>query len=385
MSADHHVDEGTPPVVIDNGSFRCKAGFAGDDYPKYIFPSQIGRPNDTESDSIAAVDVRDTFVGEQIQKKRDVLSITCPIERGIITNWDDMEKIWQHVFQEELHVESENHPVLLSDVPLNPKTHREKMCEVMFETFKTPMFSVSLGGVLGIYALGRVSSIILDVGHEVSHVLAIYESYTFKNAIDKLNFGGKDLTDYMLEMLNSKSGTSFTSNSEKETVREIKEKLCYTAIDFEKEMERSNSESDAIERTYKLPDGSKITVGSERFHCPEALFQPHLFKKDFPGLHKFFHSSLMKCDVDARPDLMCNMILCGGCTMFPGVKERMQKEMVDLISKDKRVRVIAPPERTFSVWIGGSILAALSYFGTKAVSKKEYEENGPGIVHSKCF
>ena len=387
MSAENSAEEGARPVVIDNGSFRCQAGLAGDDAPSVIFPSQIGRPIESCGDSTAETDIKDTFIGYKLQSKRDVLSITCPIEKGLITNWDDMEKIWHHVLKEELHVESENHPILISDVPLNPKTHREKMCEVMFETFKTPMFSVSLGGVLGIYALGRVSSMILDVGHEVSHVLPIYESFTFKSAINKLNFGGKDLTDYLQCMLNKKHGeNSFTSDSDKEIVREIKEKLCYTATDFDKEIERSNSnESSAIERKYKLPDGRYITVGSERFLCPEGLFQPDLCKKDFPGLHNFYHSSLMKCDVDARPDLMCNMILSGGCTMFPGIQERMRKELVNLLPKDMRVRVLAPPERKFSVWIGGSILASLSYFNTKAVSKQEYEENGPGIVHTKCF
>jgi actin len=334
---------------------------------------------------MVGMDGKDAFIGDEIQNKRDVLAINQPIKKGIITDWDDMEKIWQYIFDKELRVSPEHHPVLLTDVPLNPKINREKMCEIMFETFNTPLFSVSLAGILGVYASGRGSAITLDVGHEVSHVLAIYEGYSFQHAIDRMNFGGNDLTDYFLQMLNGERGHSFTCNSDKEIVRKIKESMGYTELDFE---EKNNSTeynySSSVEKLYELPDGRRITVGNERFRCAEPLFQPHLLGKDFPGLHQFLYSSLMKCDIDTRRDLMCNVILTGGCTMFTGLRERMLKELKHLIPKTTRVQVIAPPERKLSVWIGGSILASLSMFQNLAISKMDYEENGPGVVHLKC-
>ena len=387
MSSDYSVDDDIPAVVIDNGSYKIKAGFAGDDAPTSILPTLIGRPRYMYENWMVGMTEKDTFIGDQVQKKRDVLAINHPIEKGVITNWDDMEKIWQFMFNEELHVISENHPVLLSDVPLNPNTNREKMCEIMFEAFNAPLFSVSLAGILSVYASGRGSAIILDVGHEVSHVLAIYEGYTFKHAMDRVNIGGNDLTDYLLQMLNDERGHSFTNNNDKEIVRDIKETLCYTEMDFEQKMQcTEHNNSVNLEKIYELPDGRRITVGSERFRCTEPLFQPHLLGRDFPGLHKLLYSSLMKCDIDTRRDLMCNVILSGGCTMFPGMHERLQKELVELTPGTMRVKVIAPPERKYSVWIGGSIIASLSAFhNSQAITKQEYEEHGPEIVHRKCF
>ncbi|XP_053377207.1 actin, non-muscle 6.2-like [Mercenaria mercenaria] len=385
MSYDSFDDE-IPAIVIDNGSSLCKAGFAGDDAPRSIFPALTGRPRYMYENWMVGMDSKDTFVGDQIQKKRDVLSIKYPIEKGIVTSWDDMEKIWHHAFYDELHAAPEKHPVLLTEPPLNPKLNREKMVECMFETFNTPAFYVSLSAILAIYASGRGSAIMLDIGHAVSHVLAVYEGYTFKHAIDRIDLGGNDLTEYLLRMLNSERCNTFAFESDKEIVRNIKEKLGYAVLDFDKEMKTVNTNDTIdVERTYELPDGRRITVGSERFRCVESLFQPNLLGKDIAGIHDLFYSCLMKSDIDARKDLMCNMILSGGCTMFPGFAERMQKELRNLIPKTMKVKVIAPPERKLSVWIGGSILASLSTFQKCLISKQEYEENGPRIVHAKCI
>ncbi|XP_060576248.1 actin, cytoplasmic-like [Ruditapes philippinarum] len=381
MSFNYAQDDDIPAVVIDNGSHLCKAGFAGDDAPRSIIPPLIGRPRYMYENWMVGMDGKDAFIGDEIQNKRDVLAINQPIKKGIITDWDDMEKIWQYIFDKELHVSPEHHPVLLTDVPLNPKINREKMCEIMFETFNTPLFSVSLAGVLGMYSSGNFSAITLDVGHEVSHVIAIYEGYILKHAIDRMNFGGNDLTDYLLQMLNGERSHSLTCNSDKEIVRKMKESLGYTELDFEKTM---NCTESSIENIYELPDGRRLTVGNERFRCTEPLFQPHLLGKDFPGLHQFLYSSLMKCDIDTRRDIMRNVILSGGCTMFTGLRERMVKELTDLVPKTMKVKVIAPPERKLSVWIGGSVLASLSMFQNLAISKLDYEENGTRIVHLKC-
>jgi len=93
----------------------------------------------------------------------------------------------------------------------------------------------------------------------------------------------------------------------------------------------------------------------------------------------------MKCDVDMRTDLYSNVVLSGGTTMFPGIADRMHKELLNLAPSNIKVKIIAPPERKYSVWIGGSILASLPVFQQMWISKQEYDESGPAIVHRKCF
>ena len=162
------------------------------------------------------------------------------------------------------------------------------------------------------------------------------------------------------------------------------EKLCYIALDFDSEMKAASESSDK-EKTYELPDGNIITVGSERFRCPEVLFQPSFVGKEASGIHDTTFQSIMKCDVDIRKDLYANVVLSGGTTMFQGIGERMTKELTALAPSTMKIKVVAPPERKYSVWIGGSILSSLSTFQQMWISKGEYDESGPTIVHRKCF
>ena len=148
---------------------------------------------------------------------------------------------------------------------------------------------------------------------------------------------------------------------------------------------KDSGESSDKEKTYELPDGNIITVGSERFRCPEVLFQPSFIGKDASGIHDTTFQSITKCDVDIRKDLYGNVVLSGGTTMFAGIVERMAKELTALAPSTMKIKVVAPPERKYSLWIGGSILSSLSTFQEMWISKGEYDESGPTIVHRKRF
>ncbi|XP_060591380.1 actin, cytoskeletal 3-like [Ruditapes philippinarum] len=264
----------------------------------------------------------------------------------------------------------------------------------MFETFNTPAFYVSIQAVLSLVASGRTTGVVFDSGDGVSHVVPIHEGYALPHAIKSAGLAGREKTNFVSEVIRlsqQQQASTFVILillnyvlAEMEIVRDIKEKLAYAALDFEQEMNTS-ANSSQIEKSYELPDGQVVTIGNERFRCVESMFQPSFLGLEQPGISELVYNSVMMSDIDIRKDLYANCVLSGGSTMFPGMADRMKKDLDALVPSTMKVKVIAPPERKYSVWIGGSILASLSTFSQMWISKQEYDECGPSIVHRKCF
>ena len=361
-------------IVTDNGSRMMKVGFAGEDAPSSVFPSIVGKPRHSSI----------KIPTEQVNLSREILTLKHPIEYGLVTNWDDMTKLWHHAFYNQLNVAPEEYCHLLTEAPSNPKSNREKMTQIMFETFDAPGLYVALQEVLSLYASGRTSGIVVNCGEAVCHSVPVYEGLYIPRAVGRINVGGRDSTDFLMKLLYER-GNDFTTTAEREIVRDIKEKLAYVALDFGEELEASNTSSELWESKYELPDGKVITVGNEKFRCAEVLFAPSLVGMECVGLSEMTFDSVIKCEDDLRRELFNNIVLSGGSTLFSGMKERMLKDLTTLVQTDTKLKILDAIERKYFAWIGGSIFASLSTFERFCIFKEEYDETGPSIIHIKCF
>ena len=286
-----------------------------------------------------------------------------------------------HVFTNELRVAPEEHKVLLTEAPLNPKKNREKMAQIMFETFYVPGLYIAIQEVLTLYSSGKVTGIVLDSGDSVTHAVPIFEGYSLPNAVMRLDFGGRDLTHFMMKELFRELGPWGKITRQKGFFKSVKEKSCYVALDFEEELKLVEP------YVYELPDFNPIIIKEPRIRCPEALFKPSLIGKEGNGIAQACYDSIQKCDIDLRRDFYSNIFLSGGTTLFEGFPERIEKEIGNLVPESMRmeIKVTARPDRKFAVWKGGSILSESAGTESMWITKEEYEEWDATIVHRKCF
>lgn len=272
--------------------------------------------------------------------------------------------------------------MVLTEAALNPKGHREKMAEIMFESFQVSALYITNPAVLALYASGRTEGLVLDCGEDVSCAVPATQlsadSFQCLDAIERQDVAGRDVTEYLLTKLVSTKGTGFIDYY---TAREYTERCCYIASDVNKENEAYKN------KTYQLPDGTLFDIGKECFMCPEVLFNPNLSPLNLTdGIHKMVERSLGRCaqhDETLQKMLYANIILAGGCTMLPGFRDRMMAELSATAPASTEVKVIAPPERRSSSWIGGSVISSLTVFEKYSTSKAEYKEHGPNIIHHK--
>ncbi|XP_028295950.1 uncharacterized protein LOC114457963 isoform X2 [Gouania willdenowi] len=369
------------PIVLDTGSGLMKAGFADQDLPSVLLPTIIGLPKYEEM--INGHYERELYLGHNAQHMRGVLTLKHPIQNGIIRNWDEMEKIWQHTFQ-QLCVDPEDHPVLLTEAAMNSMENRQRMVQVMFESFNVPLTYVAMQAVLALYAAGRTTGVVFDSGDGVSYSVPVFEGYSLPHAVQRFPMAGVDVTMHLKKLL-QEQGVSMRTTAEQEIVREMKEKCCYVALDYQEELKGGTSSS--RETHYTMPDGQIVTLGTERFRAPEILFKPELIGRDHYGLHVGIFKSILGSDIDLRRCFLGNLVLSGGNTLLPGLPERLQAEIRSLLPADmaSAVKVSSPTNRDFSVWCGGAVLASLSGFSSAWISQEEYEEYGPQIVFRKCF
>ncbi|KAJ6418465.1 hypothetical protein OIU84_001764 [Salix udensis] len=431
-------------IVIDFGSHTCKAGYAGEDAPKAVFPSVVGSIDQMDVDDMTsneknvAVDsknnVKDSekgkgkrklFVGSQaLGFRRDHMEVLSPFKDGIVADWDIVDSIWDHAFRECLLIDPKEHPMLLAEPSSNSQQQRERTAELMFEKYTAPALFLAKNAVLTSFASGRATSLVVDSGGGSTTITPVHDGYVIQKAVAFSPIGGELLTDCLMKSLESKgvmikprysfkrkeiqpgvfqtvdldlpnTTDSYKLYSQRVIASDIKESVCRAPDTPYDEGSYSN-----IPMTpYELPDGQTIEIGADRFKIPDILFNPPL-AQTIPGMDNFVEiapsvrglpqmviESINKCDVDIRRELFSSILLAGGTASMQQLKERLEKDLLEESPHAARVKVLASgnaTERRFSVWIGGSILASLGSFQQMWFSKSEYEEHGASYVQRKC-
>ncbi|GMY22474.1 actin-related protein 7 [Fagus crenata] len=358
-------------AVVDAGSKFLKAGPAiPDQAPSMMIPTHMKRmPEDGLLD--------DGSLSEDI--------IVDPVVRGYIRDWDAMEDLLHHVLYSGLGWEMGNEGQILFTDPLStPKAVREQLVQLMFETFNISGFYASEQAVLSLYAVGRISGCTVDIGHGKIDIAPVIEGAVQHIASRRFEIGGIELTKLLAQELHKSNPLVNISISD---VEKIKEQYSCCADD---ELAYEKTKNSCQIEKHTLPDGQVITIGRERYTVGEALFQPSLLGLEAHGIVEQLVRSISTVSSDNHRQLLENTVLCGGTASMPGFEERFQKE-ASLCSSAVRPALVKPPEympenlTMYSAWVGGAILAKVVFPQNQHVTKADYDETGPSIVHRKCF
>lgn len=381
-----------PCIVCDNGTGFVKVGYAGQNFPTAIFPSMIGRPILRAEEAITDnVELKDIMCGDEAAAVRATLDIKYPVENGIVKNWEDMEHLWNYTFYEKMGIRPQEHKIMLTEPPQNPVKNREKLIEKMFETYQFAAANVSIQAMLTLYAQGLLTGVVVDTGDGVTHVVPVYDGFVPQNLIRRLDVAGRHVTQYMIKLLMLR-GYAFNRTADFDTVRQIKEKLCYVAIDINAERKLA-LETTCLMENYTLPDGKVIKVGRERFEAAECLFNPSLVDSEKSGMADMVFEMIQDADIDTRQEYYKHIVLSGGSSMYPGLPSRLEKDIKDRYfnevlkgnaerMKKFKINIEDPPRRKHMVFLGGSVLADIMKDKPEFwITKQEYDEQGLRIIN----
>lgn len=281
-----------------------------------------------------------------------------------------------------LNAKQEEHPVLMTEAPLNDRRNRDQIAEIFFESVRSPALFFTPPSVLSLYASGRTTGVVLDAGEGVMHAVPVYEGFALQHSVTRSDVAGRDVTR-QLQLQLRRSGICFTTTAEADLAKTMKEEVCYLTPTPLNDEEAEKDAKTQAKTQYQLPDGQAVALSSERYEAPNVLFDPSLFGSEELGAAAVLVNAIMKSDIDLRPKLFSQIVLAGGSTLIPGFGDRMLYEVRSRSPAHTRIRISAPPERLHSCYVGGSILASLATFKSMWVSRAEYEEHGNNILHRR--
>ncbi|XP_006862934.1 PREDICTED: actin-related protein T2-like [Chrysochloris asiatica] len=368
----------SPAIIYDIGSEFCKAGFSGGTRPHYVLTSVVGHP---QWRCKARMLKKEYFVGDDALYHPETLTLQFPVVRGLIKKMDEMENLWKYLFERELVVNPSNHPVLMTETSLNPRQIREKIVEVMFETFNVPAFYLSNDAVLALYAAGYVTGLVVESGDGVTCTVPVFEGHCLPHAISKLYIAGRDVTEYLSRFVRARNYGHYNRVT-RGMVVDIKEKLGYVALDPVEEIIKRPKRG---KKQYILPDGKVLRVGNEIYRGPEGLFMPEVLRIHSPGVHEMVINSVIKCDLEIQESLFGEIVVAGGTTLLTGFEDRLLRELKSVANRGATVKITACANRLYAGWIGASMFSSLSTFKQMCITSAEFKEYGSIVVQKKCF
>ena len=377
------------PIIIDIGSGEIKAGFSGEEKPKVTFNNYFGEPKykkiirTFENES---KEKTEQYIGEDCDKYLGLIKLRYPVIHGSFENESDILTIFSHIFT-KLGLNSQEikeHPVLITEPILNPSKNREQITHTLVDNLGVPGIFFASQPLLSLFSTSATSGTVLESGEGVTQSCVVYEGYSIPSSYERYNYGGKDVTEFLRDLL-KKKGYHFYNSTELKIINEIKENLCYLEI---------NKRNDSYKKTnhiksspYYLPDGSNISIGEERVLAPELLFNPEYTGKEYLGFTDMIISSINSIDIDLKKSSYENIWLSGGNTSFKELDGKLVNELKNKLGKDYRINIFENEKINpkYRCWVGGNIISTMEVFKTMWVTRYEWNEKGSRIIHIKTL
>ncbi|XP_008566427.1 PREDICTED: actin-like protein 10 [Galeopterus variegatus] len=363
---------GRVAVVVDQGSGFTKAGFAGEKQPRIVL----------KSSSLVPSWDRPVLPGAPGCELAGGVARAHPIKHGVVVDWEALEGLWERLLVGGLRVCPEQWPVLVSDSPSAPPADRERVAELLFEALAVPACHMASTAMLALCSAGALSGLAVEAGAGVCHATPIYAGHSWHKATFRQDVAGTTLSRYLRDLLVAACPYLGQRALPRKDITQLKKRCCYVSLDFEGDLCDPARHHPA---SFCMGNGCSVCLSSERFRCPEPIFQPGLLGQAEPGLPTLAFRALQKMPTTLQTRLANAVVLAGGSTLFPGFVERLDMELEAQCQRHGymalRPRLVAKPGRGCAVWTGGSMVASLHSFRCHWMTRAMYQECGSRLVH----
>ncbi|TPP42106.1 Actin family protein [Leishmania donovani] len=356
-------------VVVDVGTRNTRVGFSGEEAPRTMLRSCVGLPGTRRPRPTLLQHPFDIATGDAAYNDGGLLSLTYPVRAGHVYDYDALEKLLFYALVEEARVTPDASPFLFLEPADQSRLARERLCELLFESFNIPLAGLLTNTAATLYSSGRTRGLALDSGAGRTCVAAVEEGYTLAHSVRSSSIAGEALTDELFAALRA-GGYPLSTAADRDVVEAAKEALCRVSADAKDEEARQVG-------THSHPDPA------DGFILPD---QERIFLSSTPTNTYLTYTTAMSAERPTTPtgysqSNPINVVLGGGSTLFPGTEQRVQREIADIAPKGVRATCVAFPERGAAAWMGASIWGCSSVFPDTCLAKATYDEQGSSVVH----
>ena len=389
-------------VVCDIGSGSIKVGFAGNLSPETIIPTVVGvpmmpleEPNTNNEKLLFGNDV----VNYRPSQK---LSLYYPMnEKSEIVHWDYLESLLLDAFSGigiEGRAEFSKYKILVTKPAGTKHADLTRLFTFFIKKLGFQAATMHEQSALVLYTQGIETGIVVELGESAARIIPVYKGHAIPKLDRTMTIGGRSMSTYLMKLLRLRGYHMDAKEQGLEIGRQIKEETSYVAFDLDTE-ERLASETTALVQSFEFKNGSTtITVGQERFATAEILFKPSLYDSETKGLAEIIFETIQKADIDCRVELYQNIVLSGGMSRLPGIRERLQKDLNQLYN-DKvlngdisrkapagwKLQVHAPKSREILVFEGAALFADFIQNDRKFwASQNDFNTRGIEVLFEKC-